>query len=369
MLVAHSHTALAVSIELKDVAPDRIERQRKAAAGKIPLPGTPKIGQFKARLAANGLTAGAPIMIRIFKSESELELWMEKDGAFRHFATYPICQWSGGLGPKLAEGDKQAPEGFYTLTRRQLHRRGRWRKSLNLGFPNVYDRALARTGSYILVHGGCSSVGCYAMTDPVMAEIYDLAKAALRKGQRHIPVHAFPFRMTPENLARHANSPWHDFWQELKAGYDSFERTRKPPRINVCNGSYEVRDAPPLEVGASSPLTACGQTAAKAEAEALLWRIVNHPSRWRSLTKRDKAMLHSLKEHTPKVQLKRSRNRGKPAARTKKKARPASTPRLTCDIARPSCRRHLMLKQRRANRAGTYKRRHTTARKRLPNSS
>src|SRR5262245_11320765 len=139
-------------------------------------------------------------MIRIFKLESEFELWMQKEGRYELLARYPICHWSGSLGPKLTEGDRQSPEGLYSISVRQLHKTGRWRRSLDIGFPNTFDRAHGRTGSYILVHGGCTSIGCYAMTTPVMDEIYALSEAALRQGQEHIPVHVFPFRMTQQNL-------------------------------------------------------------------------------------------------------------------------------------------------------------------------
>jgi len=220
-----------------------------AAAGQLPLPGTPAIGLRDARLKARGLETGLPVFIRIFKEESELELWMMKDGRFSHFATYPICHWSGTLGPKLKEGDKQAPEGFYTVSRRQMHHRGRWPKSLNLGFPNAFDRSLSRTGSYILVHGGCSSVGCYAMTNPVIEEIHAITLSAIKAGQSHVPVHVFPFRMTEDNMSRHADHEWAHFWHDLKVGYDSFERTRRAPQVSVCNGRYAVRDAASPEVG------------------------------------------------------------------------------------------------------------------------
>ncbi|MGE3711643.1 MAG: hypothetical protein AB7G35_18480, partial [Hyphomicrobiaceae bacterium] len=163
--------AKAVTIELDDVAPDRVERQRAFAEGALPLPDTPNLGQFEARLGAAGVKLGDPVFIRIFKAESELEVWMRKGDAFVHFSTYPICHWAGTLGPKLKEGDKQNPEGFYAVGPYQLHHIGRWPRSLNIGFPNTYDRALGRTGSYLLVHGGCSSVGCYAMTNAVMEEI------------------------------------------------------------------------------------------------------------------------------------------------------------------------------------------------------
>jgi len=262
-LVAVPASASALSIELKDVAPDRVERQRAAAKGAIPLPDTPEVGRTAARLAEKGVAVGNPIMIRVFKEVSELEIWIEKEGVYVHFATYPICHWSGTLGPKQREGDKQTPEGFYTVSSRQLHRAGRWTRALNLGFPNVYDEAHARSGSYILVHGGCSSVGCFAMTDPVMAEVYQLTSAALQKGQTHIPVHVFPFRMTDANLEKHRASEWHQFWQNLKEGYDIFERTHRPPRISVCDNRYIVQEAGPEEVAAPGPLEPCAATAAR----------------------------------------------------------------------------------------------------------
>jgi murein L,D-transpeptidase YafK len=197
------------------------------------------------RLAEKGMIAGSPMMIRIFKQESELELWIETQGRFELFATYPICIWSGRLGPKLREGDRQAPEGFYSVGLEQLYEKGRRPRSFDIGFPNAFDRSLARTGSYILVHGGCSSTGCFAMTDPVMDEIYALSERALRQGQDRIELHAFPFRMTEANLAAHTESPWHAFWQDLKEAYDAFERSRVPPRVGVCDRRYIVDESGP----------------------------------------------------------------------------------------------------------------------------
>ena len=238
-------SAAAISIELKDVAPDRIERQRANAEGRLPLPNTPDVRKFDQRLAAAGMTSGSPMLMRIFKETSELEVWLEKGDRFELFATYPICHWSGTLGPKLREGDKQTPEGFYTINNRQMRHMGRWQRAINLGFPNAYDRAKQRDGSYILMHGGCSSVGCFAMTNPVINEVYGLASAAIRGGQRYVPVHVFPFRMTDERLAAHADNTWHPFWASLQAGYKSFERTGRPPRVSVCEGDYRVEDALP----------------------------------------------------------------------------------------------------------------------------
>ena len=209
---------------------------------QTPMPGTAASMDLGQRLAAKGMRAGNPVMIRIFKAEFQLELWLRKDDRFELFATYPICTWSGKLGPKLQEGDKQAPEGFYMVTIDQIRRTGRWPRALNIGFPNAFDKAYARTGSLILVHGGCTSKGCYAMTDPVMDEIYELTEQALRQGQVAVHVHSFPFRMTDANLEANASNPWMQFWMNLKPAYDLFERTRVPPTVGVCNKRYLVVD-------------------------------------------------------------------------------------------------------------------------------
>ncbi len=256
--------AFALSIELDDVAPDRIEHQRAFARGLLPGPAIPDPDTLKDRLAAQGLAEGAPILIRIFKAESELEVWMRKGDAFVLHGTYPVCHWTGSLGPKLREGDKQSPEGFYMVGRRQMRHRGRWREAFNLGFPNLHDKRLDRTGSYILVHGGCSSTGCYAMTEPAARVIHHLAAAALHGRQTSFQVHVFPFRMTDANMAAHAANPWADFWRDLKVGYDAFEATRLPPRIGVCGQRYTVAraafgvrsDGPMMRVDPGTPSAA-----------------------------------------------------------------------------------------------------------------
>ena len=258
--------AQAVVIELKDVASDRVERQRAEAIGELPLPGTPNVGQLSERLAEKHMVIGNPIMIRIFKASSELELWMQSGDRYELFATYPICNWSGTLGPKLLEGDKQSPEGIYTVTSHQLHLVGRHPRSLNLGFPNALDQQMHRTGSYILIHGGCSTVGCFAMTNPVIEEIYSLALAALAKGkQEALQVHVYPFRLTEERLTAYASNEWHDFWRNLKDVSDSFERTRLPPHVTICEGRYWVEDnALTEEVAAHGPLAVCAVSLAEA---------------------------------------------------------------------------------------------------------
>jgi murein L,D-transpeptidase YafK len=203
-----------------------------------PLPGTPDLARLDERLAAHGVTLGVPIYIRVFKLESELELWVKKDGRFVRFATYPICLWSGRLGPKLREGDRQAPEGFYTVDSDALNPNSRMHRSFNLGFPNAFDQAHGRTGSFLMVHGGCASIGCFAVTDPVVDEIWRLVTTALDNGQPRFAVHAFPFRMTERNLRLRRGHPWEGFWANLKQGYDMFEQSGVPPAVGVCKGRY-----------------------------------------------------------------------------------------------------------------------------------
>jgi murein L,D-transpeptidase YafK len=192
-----------------------------------------------AELKAKSMEKESPILMRIFKEESELEIWkMDTSGLFALLSTYPICRWSGQLGPKIKEGDRQAPEGFYTITPGLMNPNSSNYLAINTGFPNAYDRANGRTGAFLMIHGDCSSSGCYAMTDEQIAEIYALAREAFSGGQRSFQIQAFPFRMTPLNMARHRNSPHLEFWSMLKEGYDYFEVTRQEPKIDVCEKRY-----------------------------------------------------------------------------------------------------------------------------------
>jgi len=192
-------------------------------------------------LGRKGMEQGSPIFVRIFKEESELEVWKARDdGRFYHFKTYPICNWSGKIGPKKALGDRQAPEGFYRVTEEQMNPNSKFHLAFNLGYPNAYDRSKKRTGQSLMVHGDCKSAGCYAMTDALMEEIYALAREAFAGGQKGFEVHAFPFRMTPENVKRHRRSEHYAFWRTLKQGYDYFETYRLPPTVAVCERRYVV---------------------------------------------------------------------------------------------------------------------------------
>ena len=205
------------------------------------LPGTPDLAQLNERLQAQGLKRGDPVFIRVFKAEMTLEFWMKRGDGFVLFASYPICYWSGRLGPKLQTGDRQAPEGFYTVSKGQLNPNSRWHRSFDLGFPNLFDRAQGRSGAYLMVHGGCSSVGCYAMTNGVVAELWTLLTAALDAGQERFAVHVFPFRPTEARLRAYQDHQSAAFWRDLKPGYDLFEASRVPPEISVCRGRYAAR--------------------------------------------------------------------------------------------------------------------------------
>jgi murein L,D-transpeptidase YafK len=192
-----------------------------------------------ADIDAKNMDKDSPILVRAFKEESELEVWkQDRTGRFALLKTYPICRWSGELGPKIREGDRQAPEGFYNITPHQMNPNSQYYLSFDLGYPNAFDRAHGRTGAQLMVHGDCSSRGCYSMTDEQIAEIYALGRDSFFGGQKSFQVQAYPFRMTPQNLARHRNNPNMAFWKMLKRGNDHFEVTRLEPKVNVCEKRY-----------------------------------------------------------------------------------------------------------------------------------
>jgi murein L,D-transpeptidase YafK len=209
---------------------------RATAARQRVLPALEK------RLAPQGLMVGDEVFIRIFKQEAELELWMrpkaQTDFVLGH--RYPICTFSGELGPKTRQGDGQAPEGFYSVRRGQLNPASSYHLSFNLGYPNAYERAQGWTGDYLMVHGNCVSIGCYAMGDAAIEEIYTLVEAALSNGQSAVPVHAFPFELDDKHEAQRLASPHAAFWAQLAVGYKSFEEQRIPPKVSVRSGRYQI---------------------------------------------------------------------------------------------------------------------------------
>ncbi|SCW87283.1 L,D-transpeptidase family protein [Ancylobacter rudongensis] len=201
--------------------------------------------QTLALIQQKDMTKSSPIVVRIFKEESELEVWKETtSGDYELLKTYPICRWSGELGPKVREGDRQAPEGFYTITPGQMNANSSYYLAFDLGFPNAYDRAWGRSGSNLMVHGDCSSRGCYAMTDEQVQEIFALGRESFYGGQRSFQVQAYPFRMTTDNLVRHRNNPHLAFWKMLKEGSDVFELTKAPPKVDYCGKRYVFNATP-----------------------------------------------------------------------------------------------------------------------------
>ena len=191
------------------------------------------------KMAAKNMEKYSPILVRVFKEESIVEIWKQtRTGKYDLISTYNICKWSGKLGPKYMEGDRQAPEGFYTIRPSQMNPNSNYYLAFNIGFPNAYDQVNGRTGQHLMVHGACSSSGCYSMSDENIAQIYAFGRDSFKGGQREFQLEAFPFRMTAENMARYRNDPNYKFWTMLKEGYDIFEVTKRPPKVDVCEKRY-----------------------------------------------------------------------------------------------------------------------------------
>ncbi|MFT4183211.1 MAG: murein L,D-transpeptidase family protein [Rhizobium sp.] len=210
-----------------------------------------------ADMTKKGMDRNSPIMIRIFKEEGTMEiLKANQNNRFEVIASYNICAWSGRLGPKVKEGDRQAPEGFYNLTPANLNPNSKYYLAINTGFPNRYDAANGRSGANLMIHGACSSSGCYSMTDQQVLEIYAFARDAFKGGQKTIQLQAYPFRMTAENMVKHRLSSNIEFWKMLKVGYDNFEVTKRPPDVEVCEKKYVFNQQAdgPFNAGGKCPV-------------------------------------------------------------------------------------------------------------------
>ena len=216
------------------------QAQANAQAGRAESAANRVLAALEHDAKALNLQIGAPVFIRIFKQGAVLELWLKGAQRYQLFRSYPICAFSGALGPKTMEGDGQAPEGIYQIKRAQMNPASRFHLSFNLGYPNAYDQAHGYTGSALMVHGNCVSIGCYAMTDAKIEEIYTLMARAFAAGQLSIPVHAFPFRLTTDALAANKSQPYLNFWQELAPIYQAFEDHALPPKVLVVAGRYRV---------------------------------------------------------------------------------------------------------------------------------
>src|SRR4051794_21883186 len=234
--------ALAAAALLTGCNSDQVALATNAKANQ-PVP--PKLA---ATITEKDMDTQSPILVRVFKQEAELEVWkQDRSGKFGLLKTYPICRWSGDLGPKVREGDRQAPEGFYSINPSQMNPQSAYYLSFNTGYPNAFDKALGRSGSQLMVHGDCSSRGCFAMTDEQIAEIYALGRESFFGGQRAFQFQAYPFRMTPVNMARHRNNPNMPFWRMIKEGYDHFEVTRQEPKVDFCEKKYVFDAAKPRD--------------------------------------------------------------------------------------------------------------------------
>lgn len=188
-----------------------------------------------------GAAPNAEVMIRIIKEDRILELWkVQKDATWQKIKTYNICTVSGGLGPKKKQGDRQAPEGFYSVAGSQLNPFSAEHLSINTGYPNVRDRFYRYTGSALMIHGGCSSAGCYAITDAAMEELYAAVRDAIRGGQKNVQLQIYPFVMSDWRMMLQSKDPNYAFWKELKQGWDWFEKNQKPIPVTVVNGSYKI---------------------------------------------------------------------------------------------------------------------------------
>jgi murein L,D-transpeptidase YafK len=234
--------ALAAGVLLAGCNSDEISLANNAKANQ-PVP-----AKLVADMTAKDMDLQSPMLVRLFKQEAELEVWkQDRSGRFALLKTYPICRWSGDLGPKVREGDRQAPEGFYSISPAQMNPQSAYYLSFNTGYPNAYDKSLGHTGSQLMVHGDCSSRGCYAMTDEQIAEIYSLGRESFFGGQRAFQLQAYPFKMTPVNMAKHRNNPNMPFWKMIKEGYDHFEVTRQEPKVDFCEKKYVFDAAKPAD--------------------------------------------------------------------------------------------------------------------------
>lgn len=206
------------------------------------------LSHLSAEMEAMGLKAGDPVFLRAFKEEGELEVWM-KPAVEPHFVLFKVHRLagsSGNPGPKLREGDGQAPEGFYGATASSMRPETRHYLGIDIGYPNEYDRQRGRTGSDLLIHAGAVGGGAYAISPEAMNEVYALVDAAFRGGQRDLGIHLFPFRMTDARMDRVWAKPsrWTGEWVNLKEGYDFFENVRLPPRVGVDGELYDFTIAP-----------------------------------------------------------------------------------------------------------------------------
>ena len=217
-------------------------------ADSVKIPSSPRVDKIlqsvdaslRQELTEKNFQYGSQMFIRMFKTPAVLEVWLKQGNQFALFKRYPICTFSGDLGPKTKEGDYQAPEGFYSVQPASLNPYSKYHMSFNLGYPNLFDRQNGRTGSALMVHGKCVSIGCYAMGDNYIEEIYALIVMAFKQGQKNIEVNIFPFALEDEYLDAMKDEKWYSFWKDLQPGYHYFNQHKKPPKVSVKNKRYVI---------------------------------------------------------------------------------------------------------------------------------
>lgn len=262
-----------------------------------PLP-----AKMRQKLAKMNLSMSSPIMMRIFKQEAVMEVWKaNSQDRYQLVGTYPICAWSGQLGPKKKEGDRQAPEGFYTITPAQMNPRSGYYLSFDMGYPNKYDRAYGRTGRNLMIHGACSSSGCYSISDAAVLQVYAFARDAFKGGQKSFQIQAFPFRMTAENMAKHRSSEYFEFWKNLKVGYDYFEITHRPPEVDVCDRKYAFNQVSGCNSGTPAALTAAYQSYSKTYETAFNAAAAKLPATWKDTPEFDRKAQERLARRMGKM--------------------------------------------------------------------
>ncbi|WP_258160148.1 L,D-transpeptidase family protein [Rhizobium sp. TH2] len=262
-----------------------------------PLP-----AKMRSKLAKMNLSMSSPIMMRIFKEEAVMEVWKaNSQDRYQLVATYPICAWSGQLGPKKKEGDRQAPEGFYTITPAQMNPSSSYYLSFDMGYPNKFDRAYGRSGRNLMVHGACSSSGCYSISDAAVLQVYAFARDAFKGGQKSFQIQAFPFRMTAENMAKRRSSEHYEFWKNLKTGYDHFEITHRPPVVDVCGKKYAFNEVGGCNSGTPPALTAAYQSYSKSYEQAFNASTTKYSADWKDTAEWDRKAQERLDRRMGKV--------------------------------------------------------------------
>ncbi len=182
------------------------------------------------------------LLWRVFKDTQDLEVWAndDKDAPMKKVATYRACAMSGDLGPKRREGDRQVPEGFYDIA--YFFPDSAFHLAAKVSYPNGLDRALGdkvAPGGDIMIHGGCASIGCIALTDERIEELWVIGSGVLYKGEP-IRVHIFPSRDLDGLIADDAWARHREFWENLREGYRAFEADRRPPKVKLgFHGKYE----------------------------------------------------------------------------------------------------------------------------------